>query len=78
MWNWIVELEDGETFSGSDLAGFEDHNGMLASLLAFIGAFAEARRPDSDNRGLFPDGMRDWAEANSDEIDMTRLEIEGE
>lgn len=76
VWNWIVELEDGETFSGSDLAGYDDHNGMLGTLLAFLGAFAEARRPDSDNRSLFPDGLRAWAEENSDEIGMTRLEIE--
>lgn len=54
----------------------------MAILLAFLDACAESRRysrhsgQEGENLDLFPDNVGEWAEANSDEIAMTKLEIE--
>ena len=75
-WTWF---RGGREESGDDLAsgvgggtlqeGFE-------SMLAFLSAFASATEPDSENHNLFPESMSEWAEQNSEEIDMMRLEID--
>jgi hypothetical protein len=53
----------------------------LSSLLSFLGAFAEAIQystngRESENLDLFPEHVRDWASANSDEIGMLSCELE--
>lgn len=74
-WTWICgdkEVSDDDLCSGVGggtlIKGFE-------SMLSFLSAFAEARRPDSENHCLFPRSMREWAEECSDEIEMMELEI---
>lgn len=45
---------------------------MMATLLVFLSACAES----GENSDLFPAIVRDWAEANQDEISMIAIEIE--
>lgn len=87
QYSWRIQLADGRTFKARDLwtgaNGFGDNGAraMTGTLLSFLGAFAEAQdyRPywcDSENRNLFPKGLREWATQNSDEIAMAGFEIE--
>jgi hypothetical protein len=77
-------VRDGElSVSGRDLrtgVGLDDGpRAMLAALCGFLGAFAESRRygsPDSDNWGLFPDSLAEWATAHDDEVTLLGLDIE--
>lgn len=71
--------------SGDDLqsgCGGGDLMEGMASLLSFLDACAESRRYSlrsgrkGENSDLFPEIVGEWAEANSDEIAMTKLEIE--
>jgi len=57
----------------------------FASVCAFLSACAESRQyatrkgksaMDGENSDLFPESVGEWAEQNSDEIDMVRLGIE--
>lgn len=74
-WTWF--MGDKEE-SGDDLAsgvgggtlqqGFE-------SMLSFLSAFASATEPDDENHDLFPQPMREWAEQNSDELEIAWLEL---
>lgn len=56
----------------------------LASLLCFLSAFAEAvsysqrTGRESENLDLFPESLREWAYANSDEFSMLLGELEQE
>ena len=65
-----------------DAASREDRGG-LASLLSFLGAAAEAygytmrTGRESDNAGLFPAEIAEWAYINADEISMAAFEYEG-
>lgn len=61
---YVIEA-DGVTVKGDDLRCPRESLGeALASLLTFLGAYAEAvRYPDSDNRDLFPAELAPWAEA---------------
>jgi hypothetical protein len=47
----------------------------FASLLTFLSAFAEARDENSDCWDLFPEGLREWAQLNSDKLEMLSMEI---
>jgi len=60
----------------SGVGGEEDVDKMMASLLDFLSASAEASGPDSDNWDLFPAVVRDWAKANSDELSILAVEME--
>lgn len=74
-WTWFM---DDREESGDDLAsgvgggtlqqGFE-------SMLSFLSAFASATNPSSENHGLFPQSMREWAEQNSDEIELAWIDL---
>lgn len=73
---WYIDLGANE-FTGDDLSDWEGLQGMLSSLLSFLGAFAEAQGyPDSENRDLFPEGLAEWAQQNSDEIGMLAVWLE--
>lgn len=57
----------------------------FASILAFLSACAESRNyaerrgkdaSEGENSDLFPEFVGQWAQENSDEIDMIQLEIE--
>ena len=76
VFRWFVDLGDQE-FSGDDLSGHVGLQGGLEDLLCFLGAFAEAQGyPDSENRDMFPEGLAEWAQQNSDEIGMMQIELE--
>lgn len=85
-WAYEIQLPNGERHEGHDLFGWEETQGMMATLLSFLGACAESRQrrermgeteidPD-DNEGLFPPAVAEWAAQNSDEIACLRCEIE--
>lgn len=79
-WTWIAGSDEGLSFeeSGDDLSSGVGGGTLIKgfeSLLSFLSAFAEARRPDSENHDMFPQSMREWAEECSDEIAMMELEI---
>lgn len=85
VWNWVIDLPDGQTFSGHDLksgVGGGTLQEGFASLLSFLSAFAEARKyqerteRESENADLFPEGLALWAMQHSDEITMLQMEIE--
>jgi hypothetical protein len=67
--------------SGCGSSGREDRDG-LASLLSFLGAAAEAYAYfdrtgfKSDNEGLFPQEIAEWAYQHADEISMAAYEYE--
>lgn len=80
-----IDLPSGESFSDSDLSGHGGLQEMFCSLLSFLDAAAESYRYHMDydkaveadsNATLFPREVVEWAYQNSDEISMTRLEIE--
>jgi hypothetical protein len=84
-YQWHIDLENGESFSGDDLAsgcGGGDLHGGLSSLLSFLGAFAESvgyeRRTGrrGENSDLFPRGLAEWAEANADELFLLQEELD--
>lgn len=65
---------------GTDLRGAvggnESAEEMMASLLDFLGACAEAKDKDSENWDLFNEATREWAKANSDELAIAAVELE--
>ena len=84
-YRWYVDLSDGREFTDDDLqsgCGGGSLQGGLESLLSFLGAFAESWRcngydvNDGENADLFPAGMAEWAQQNSDEIGMLQIELE--
>ena len=82
-YRWTVTTLDHVEWSGEDLRGGTgeavDLPAMLASLLSFLGAFAEARQygtEESDNWGLFPDGLSEWAVAVGDGFALAAEELE--
>lgn len=75
----------GYEYTGSDLASGVGGGSLqegLASLLSFLGAFAEsvqyAAGEDNgpENIDLFPEELQEWATENSDELSMTVYELE--
>lgn len=83
-YHYYIDTEKFE-YGGKDLrsgvGGGDGLQGMLAALLDFLGACAESRRysrgkeDKSENYGLFPENVGEWAEQNSDEIDMAAEEL---
>jgi len=80
---WHVDLwpvDHGRMeFDGMDLCsgvGGGSLQSTFGSLLSFLSAFAEARNEDSDCWDLFPEGLREWARLNSDELGRLSMEIE--
>lgn len=86
-WTYHIDLDDGTTCTGH---GFRPPQILatddvfvreaMAALLGFLGAFAEARRPngygpDAECWDLFPDELGEWAYLNSDEIAITEHEL---
>jgi len=81
QYEWTINTTQ-EVFRGTDLRlgsrTSTNANEALCALLSFLGAFAEgiaySRRSengDSENLDLFPEGMREWADAvGSDEFSM--------
>lgn len=83
QYSWRITLPNGRTFKARDIwtgaSGMGDRGArnMTATLLGYLDAFAEAQDYEhSENRNLFPKGLREWATQNSDEIGMARFEIE--
>jgi hypothetical protein len=50
----------------------------LSSLISFLLACAESESEESENYRLFETPVREWAEMNSDELQMLQLELEEE
>ena len=86
VYRYFIDLPDYE-YESTDLAsgcqGGDLQEG-LASLLSFLGAFAEsvshatfaADRQPGENADLFPVELADWACQYSDEIDLLSIELE--
>ncbi len=49
---------------------------MAATFASFLSAFAEADEPGDENHDLFPAELRQWAEANSDELYLAFAECD--
>ena len=81
MFAYTIRNGEGEVLQeGQDLrsgvGGEADAEKMMASLLGFLGASAEAVDEQSDNWDLFNAGVREWAKANADEIAVLEVETE--
>jgi len=79
-WLWVVS--DAKRFSdGDDLAGWGDARAMLESLLSFLSAAADAcsytmrTGRESDNSGMFPAWVSEWAYGCADELALASLEL---
>lgn len=78
-WHWDCE---GKHYYGNDLQSGCNGGNLregIASLLSFLGAFAESwryRGSEGENADLFPADMATWAMANSDELGMLSFELE--
>lgn len=87
-YSWVVEAADGtELETGADLrsgVGDEpDYTSMMATLLSFLDAAAEAYRAGmdgrtSDNADMFSPAVMEWAYMNSDELGVLSFELRGE
>ena len=78
---WRIEDSTGaELDSGADLCCpcANDYGNIMASLLGFLGAAAEAYRygPSSENFDLFSPAAMEWAYMNSEELFMAEYELE--
>jgi hypothetical protein len=68
-WAWFLDLPTGRTFQDTLLFGWGNAQEMLADLVGFLAAWANAIELEhragirSDNRGLFPDDpeLAGWA-----------------
>lgn len=84
-WDYAVDGEwDDKVGEGTDLWGWGNAQEMLATLLCFLSAQAEAidfterTGMESENAELFPAVIGEWAQQNSDEITMAEMELRGE
>jgi hypothetical protein len=86
-YRWFIDNGNvrGQDFQGDDLCSGIDGGSLqegLASLLGFLGAFAEAityqdlAEQKSDLADLFPAGLAEWAADNADEIGMLAFDLE--
>lgn len=83
-YKWTIDL-GSQSWSDDDMSS-GCQGGTLqegfASLLSFLGAFAEGRSysqrtgRESENGDLFPEGLAEWAYQNSDEISSLAFELE--
>ncbi len=87
-YRWFIDLGDdynGDDFEGDDMQSGTQGGSLqsgLESLLSFLSAFGESvaytrrtGRP-SDNADLFPAGLAEWADSNSDELSTFAMELE--
>jgi hypothetical protein len=84
QFSYVIEAS-GATATGADLrlgCGAEPRLGdALECLLSFLGAYVEAVRFEtsdhcSDNSGLFPDELREWASmVDADAVELLRSEL---
>lgn len=76
-WRYTIDDASGvELVDAADINGPTDHAEAFATLSSFLGAFAEAGE-DGENADLFPESVRDWADANAEEFDSIVREPEG-
>ena len=78
---WRIEDSTGAKLdSGDDLrcTCANDSSDIMASLLGFLGAAAEAYRygPSSENFDLFSLAAMEWAYMNREELSMAEYELE--
>ena len=83
IFTYTITNGQGEVITqGSDLmsgvGGEAQAEKMMASLLSFLGAAAEANEPASDNWDLFNAPTREWAKANADEIAILEAEMDAQ
>ena len=81
LFRWTIRDAAGALVaSATDLRGPDwpstTERRMAATLAAFVGAFAEAGEPDSENYDIFPAELRPWAEANADELALETEEYD--
>lgn len=83
-WRYAIDGPDFE-HEGEDLSGWDDHRGMLATLLVFLSACGESygyemAHPGSEPESLdlFPAEVAEWAYGESDELSIAASELEGE
>ena len=84
-------MGDGSEYTGDDLSagarckGDTDNSelqAMFGTLCSFMGACGESVRyasvcgGEGENADLFPEGLRDWCAAHTDELSMVSFELE--
>lgn len=80
VWRWFVDLADGQSFEGADLAGWGDASEMLGALVSFLSAcgeslgYRERTGREGENEDLFPAPVARWANENSDELALASLD----
>ena len=80
-WRYQISAE-GIEHEGDDLYSFGHEREVIASLLDFLGAAAEAygyklrTGRESDNSDLFPPDVTAWAYQNKDELSILVCELE--
>lgn len=79
----VIDFADGESFDVGPVrtgVGGGSIGEAMESLLAFLGAAAEAGNADREdpdsNANLFPARVVEWAEQNSDELAMMETELQ--
>lgn len=81
-WRTVIDIPGEPEYDETDLAGWDNAEGMLRSLCTFLSACAESRDyaertgSASENGDLFPEHVGAWAQENSDEL--TLLSMEGD
>lgn len=83
-YEYLIDLADGRCHEGNDLQSGCQGGTLregLASILAFLGASAEAygshfRGRQSENGDLFPDFIGEWAYQNDGELAMLQCMVE--
>jgi len=77
-YRWHIDI-DVQEYTGDDLQSGCQGGSLqdgLESLLSFLSAYAEAidyqqrTQRESDNAGLFPEGLEQWASENAEELAM--------
>ena len=66
-YSYTIVAPEHDVFEGDDLRVIGPPWKALEALFSFLSAFAEAGL-DGENRELFPDYLREWAETNADEF----------
>lgn len=76
-WRYYIDAP-GLEYEAADLRGWGwgGSRQMLATLLNFLSTQVERTRNGNDEEALFPPDVAAWACANSDEIEVTMLDLE--
>lgn len=75
-YSWAIDDANGSDIGhGSDIesgvSAAPDVESAFQTFASFVGAWVEALDHDgSDNADIFPESMRDWAQANDEELYM--------